>query len=209
MLSNEDRNRLVKTYEKFPDAVKISEIYSVSVDSVYRLVRQMKDTGAMDLKTSAKSHKPSLSPEDVENIRRTVLEEPDITIRELNAKLNLGVSDETVRTKVVELGLRYKKTLHASEQERPDIQEKREWWSEWQDAMMTPTLHRLVFLDESGVNTNLTRRYGRAFGVERVTDSVPLNKPKNTTILSSMRPNGSVAHTAYWGGRQAINSSNI
>ena len=65
---------------------------------------------------------------------------------------------------------------------------------------MTPSLHRLVFLDESGVNTNLTRRYGRAFGKERVTDSVPLNKPKNTTILSSMRLDGSVAYTTYSGG---------
>ena len=65
---------------------------------------------------------------------------------------------------------------------------------------MTPSLHRLVFLDDSGVNTNLTRRYGRAFGKERVTDSVPLNKPKNTTILSSMRLDGSVAYTTYSGG---------
>ena len=65
---------------------------------------------------------------------------------------------------------------------------------------MTPTLHRLVFLDESGVNTNLTRRYGRAFGRERVADSVPLNKPKNTTILSSMRLDGSVSYTVYSGG---------
>ena len=65
---------------------------------------------------------------------------------------------------------------------------------------MTPTLHRLVFLDESGVNTNLTRRYGRAFGKERVTDCVPLNKPKNTTILSSVRLDGSVAFTTYSGG---------
>lgn len=65
---------------------------------------------------------------------------------------------------------------------------------------MTPTLHRLVFLDESGVNINFTRRYGRAFGGERVTDSVPLSKPKNTTILSSMRLDGSVAYTTYSGG---------
>ena len=65
---------------------------------------------------------------------------------------------------------------------------------------MAPSLHRLVFLDESGVNTNLTRRYGRAFGKERVTDRVPLNKPKNTTILSSMRMDGSVAYTTYSGG---------
>ena len=109
MLSNEERNRLVETYKKFPDAVKVAEIYSVSSSSVYRLVRQMKDEGSVDLKVSNRGRKPSLSPEDVDNIRRTVLEEPDITIRELNAKLNLSVSDETVRTKVVEMGLRYKK----------------------------------------------------------------------------------------------------
>ena len=109
MLSNEERNRLVKTYEKLPDAVKVAEIYSVSPSSVYRLVRQMKDTGSVDLKSGDSGRKPSLSPEDIEKIQRTVLEQPDITIRELNAQLNLGVSDETVRAKVVELGLRYKK----------------------------------------------------------------------------------------------------
>ena len=160
----------------------------------------MKDTGSVDLKTGYRGRKPSLSPEDVENIRRTVLEQPDITIREINAKLNLNVSDETVRMKVVQLGLRYKKTLYASEQERPEIQDKREWWRRWQENMMTPSLHRLVFLDESGVNTNLTRRYDRAFGKERVTDCVPPNNPKNTTILSSMPLDGSVAYTTYSGG---------
>lgn len=109
MLSNEERNRLVDTFNKFHDAGKVAEIYSVSPSSVYRLVRQMKDTGSVDLKSGNSGRKPSLSPEDIENIQRTVLEQPDITIRELNAKLNLGVSDETVRAKVVELGLRYKK----------------------------------------------------------------------------------------------------
>ena len=69
-----------------------------------------------------------------------------------------------------------------------------------QENMMTPSLYRLVFPDESGVNTNLTRRYGRAFGKERVTDSIPLNKPKNATVLSSMRLDGSVAYTTYSGG---------
>ena len=86
MLSNEERNRLVKTYEKFPDAVKIAEIYSVSVGSVYRLVRQMKDTGSVDLKTSSRGRKPVLSPEDIENIRQTVLEQSDITIHELTVQ---------------------------------------------------------------------------------------------------------------------------
>lgn len=65
---------------------------------------------------------------------------------------------------------------------------------------MTPSLYRLVFLDESGANTNLTRLYGRAFGKERVKDHIPLNKPKNTTILSSVRLDGTVVYTTYSGG---------
>ena len=57
---------------------------------------------------------------------------------------------------------------------------------------MQRTMHAasLVFLDESGVNTNLTRRYGRAKGKARVKDSAPLNTPKTTTIVSSVRLDG-------------------
>ncbi len=45
----------------------------------------------------------------------------------------------------------------------------------------------LVFLDGSGVNTNLTRRYGRAQGKERVKDSAPLNTPKSYPICFKTR----------------------
>ena len=66
--------------------------------------------------------------------------------------------------------------------------------------LMEPSVSRLVFLDESGVNIHMTRLYGRAPGKERVIDSVPLNKPKNTTILSSIRSDGSITYTTYSGG---------
>ena len=59
---------------------------------------------------------------------------------------------------------------------------------------------KLVFLDESGVNTDLSRRYGRAIGGERSVDKTPLNTPANTTILSSKRLNGETAYTIYSGG---------
>lgn len=48
----------------------------------------------------------------------------------------------------------------------------------------------LVFLDESGVNTDMTRRYGRSKGKARVTEAAPLNTPKTTTLLSSVRADG-------------------
>ena len=59
---------------------------------------------------------------------------------------------------------------------------------------------KLVFIDESGVNTDMTRHYGRAVGKERVVDNAPENTPINTTILSSIRLNGETAFTTYSGG---------
>jgi len=53
--------------------------------------------------------------------------------------------------------------------------------------------HRLVFLDESGAKTNMTRLYGRAIGSGRVVDSAPAGHWCTTTMLSSLRLDGSTA----------------
>ena len=54
-----------------------------------------------------------------------------------------------------------------------------------------------VFLDESGCNTDMTRRYAYSLGGSRAVDSAPLSKPKNTTILSSIQ---TLRYTAFSGG---------
>ena len=70
----------------------------------------------------------------------------------------------------------------------------------WSEMLKQCAADKLVFLDESGVNTDLSRSYGRAIGGERSVDKVPLNTPENTTILSSVRLNGETAYTIYNGG---------
>src|SRR4051794_8397426 len=52
-----------------------------------------------------------------------------------------------------------KKTLHAAEQERPDVAAARTAWRESQ-ARLRPG--RLIFLDETSVKTNMLRTHGRA-----------------------------------------------
>jgi transposase len=47
-----------------------------------------------------------------------------------------------------------------------------------------------VFLDESGVSTDMTRRYARAMNGQRANDHTPLNTGKTTTIVSSVRADG-------------------
>jgi len=83
-----------------------------------------------------------------------------------------------------------KKSLHASEQERPDVKAQREAWRE-RVAHVDP--HRLVFLDESGAKTNMTRLYGRIIGGARVVDSAPGGHWCTTTMLSALRLDGSTA----------------
>lgn len=79
----------------------------------------------------------------------------------------------------------------------PDVAQKRKKWTE---ELLQYDKDKLVFLDESGVNTDLTRIYGRALGGNRCVDKVPLGTPSNTTILSSVRLNGETAYTTYSGG---------
>ena len=51
----------------------------------------------------------------------------------------------------------------------------------------------LVFVDESGANTNMTRLYARARDGQRAMDSAPHGHWKTTTILGSLRLDGSNA----------------
>lgn len=70
----------------------------------------------------------------------------------------------------------------------------------WNGIISGFSANNLVFLDESGCNTDMTRRYAYAQGGSRAVDSAPLSKPKNTTILSSIQLDGSLHYTTFSGG---------
>ena len=82
----------------------------------------------------------------------------------------------------------------------PDVQEKRHTWNETISGI---NAEHLVFLDESGINTNLTRLYAHTLRWERAVDSAPLNTPITTTVLSSIRLDGTTISTTYQGGTTA------
>ena len=55
-----------------------------------------------------------------------------------------------------------KKTLLAAEQDRPDIKAAREEWATTRQPHMRLEPHRLIFLDETGTTTKMTRRAAAA-----------------------------------------------
>lgn len=57
----------------------------------------------------------------------------------------------------------------------------------------------LVFLDETGVTTNLLRRYGRALRGERVHDHTPCARWQTSTFLAALRVTGLTAPGVFDG----------
>lgn len=59
--------------------------------------------------------------------------------------------------------------------------------------------NKLVFLDECGVNTGMTRLYGRALKQKRVIEAVPDTRFHRTTVLSSVRLDGTIVPFVFEG----------
>lgn len=93
-------------------------------------------------------------------------------------------------------GTGIKKTLRASEQDRADVRQRRDSWSA---AQPTLDVSRLVFLDESSAKTNMTRRYGRSLQGSRCHDHAPHGHWCTTTMISSIRLDGTTACMAIEG----------
>src|SRR5262249_18580872 len=76
-----------------------------------------------------------------------------------------------------------KKSLHAAEQDRPDVAAARKAWFKMQ---MRLDPRRLALIDETSVSTNMTRRYGRARGA-RLVCKVPHGHWKTSTFVAALR----------------------
>ncbi len=83
-----------------------------------------------------------------------------------------------------------KKSLHANERDTEANRIKREQFL--QHIRATPP-ERLIFLDESGVTTSMTRLRGRCVGGRRIHEATPGGHWRIMTILGAMSLRGMVA----------------
>ncbi len=83
-----------------------------------------------------------------------------------------------------------KKTLAAAERDRPDVAERR---AVWHKQLAAEPVAALVFVDESGANTKMTRWRGRALGGERLLARIPHGHDQTSTLISGLRLEGPCA----------------
>src|ERR1700741_117749 len=82
-----------------------------------------------------------------------------------------------------------KKTVRASEQDRPDVAERREAWRREQKGLGG----RLIFLDQTWTTTAMTRRYAWADVGARALGHAPNGHWKTTTFLAGLTCEGLIA----------------
>ena len=89
-----------------------------------------------------------------------------------------------------------KKTAHAEEQQRADVQNRRrEWFAGQLD--LDPT--KLVFIDETGASTNLARKSGRCRRGRRLRAAIPHSHYKTVTLIAGLRLRGLTAARTFDG----------
>jgi transposase len=88
------------------------------------------------------------------------------------------------------MGSASKKTLHAAEQDRPDVAQAREAWKA-DRANLDPD--KLVFIDETGASTKMVRLRGRCRRGQRLLAKAPFGHWKTTTFTAGLRRNALVA----------------
>jgi transposase len=195
--SQDLRQRVLDTVRRGEGSLRqIARRFLVSVSFVTRLLRTHRDTGALEPKPHGGGNPAVLTPEDLERLRELIRQQPDATFQECRQRLGVSCSLMTISRALSRLGLpRKKKVPRAREQDRPDVQEQRQGFRE---GLAGVDPRRLVFVDECGANTAMTRTYGRAPVGQRVYTNTP-GHWESITLTCGLRLSGVTAALAFPG----------
>jgi transposase len=135
--------------------------FGIGVATAVVCVRRARETGLRAAKPRGQPKRSKLDAHP-NSILGWIDAKDDITIAEIREKLVVEHGLELSRSLWPDVR---KKTAHATEQERPDVKQKREAWC---DGQLDLDPARLIFIDETWASTNMARTRGRAMkGVQQ------------------------------------------
>jgi transposase len=196
-LSSDLRERIVGAVQAGGHSLRqLAKLFFVNLSTIVRLLQRYRQTGSVEPKPHAGGRGRTLDAKAEARLFALVQEQPDATLAELRDRLGVSCSLMTIwralqRNKIS----RKKKTYHASERDSPRVQKQRE---EFQEKLAAVDPEHLVFIDETGATTGMSRTYGRAPIGARVQASAP-GGWSNVTLISGLRTAGVVASLAVPG----------
>ena len=166
---------------------QIAKRFRVSVSFVTRLLQRRRDAGTLAPKPHGGGPRPVLGfPEQV-RLAMLIAEHPDATLNQLKEWGGFACTLTTLWLTLRRFRLTYKKkTLHAGERDTPEVQAKRR---RYRAKVRRIEAKRLVFVDETGVNTAMTPTHAWARRGERAEGSVP-SAWGSTTVIAALGLDG-------------------
>src|SRR3954464_9044668 len=199
--SQDLRQRIVDTIQRGDGTIgQVAERFLVSLSFVTRLLQLYRSTGSVKPRPHGGGNPAVLTPEDLQRLRELIGQQPDARLEECRTHLGASCSLMTISRALSQLGLpRKKKVPRAAEQDSPEVRERRREFCEG-PAGIDP--RRLVFVDECGANTAMTRRYGRAPAGQRVYADTP-GHWESIALTCGMRLAGAIAGLSFPGATNA------
>lgn len=148
------RERVVGAVEAGASCRAVAARFGVAVSTVVKWSQRKRAIGSVAPGKVGGHRRPVLEPHRDFIVER-IHQEPHLTLHRLKDELaaqGIKVSHNTVWTFLRREGLRFKKPLFALEQARADVARHRKRWKAWQ-GQLDP--HRLVFIDETWIRTNM------------------------------------------------------
>ena len=91
--------------------------------------------------------------------------------------------------------------MHADEQRRPDVAADRR---QWRQTLPLHDASQYIFVDETGVTTDLLRLYARSPRGTRATDHTPCSHWQTHTIVAALRPTELTATAVFDGPMDSV-----
>jgi transposase len=188
-LSQDLRERIVAAYDGGDSTrQQIAERYNVSLGMVKNLVQQRRHTGDISARHRFSGAESKITAAHQHQLSRLVAEQPDMTLEELRDAVGVACTPQAIHHAFGRMGLSsQKQTLFRAELNRADIKADR---ARWVEVISRVAHRRLLFIDESGAEANMTRLYGRARRGTRVYDHVPHGRWESTTMMAAVGRNG-------------------
>ena len=175
---------------------QVAKRFRVSVSFVTRLVQRRRDAGTLAPKTHGGGPRPALGFPERVRLAVRIAEHPDATLKQLKEWGGFACTLTTLWRTLRRFRLTYKKkTLHAGERDTPEVQAKRR---RYRAKVRRIEAKRLVFVDETGLNTAMTPTHAWARRGERTEGSVP-SSWGSTTVIAARRPDGERAPLVFPG----------
>jgi transposase len=195
--SNDLRERIIIAVERGEQSLRqIAHIFSLSLSCIVRLLQQQRCTGSVQPKPHAGGPTRKLDAVAEARLLELVRAQPDATLAELRDRLGISCCLMTIARALERHHItRKKKTLHAQERDSPRVQAQRQ---AFQERLAEVDPNHLVFVDEAGANTAMTRTHGRAPQGDRVQATAP-GAWENVTLIVGLRASGVVAPIAFPG----------